>query len=68
MEDAAPPREYIEAKLNFLLFVDAFQIKVLLSYDEISYPPIEPGEAHFDVKVGVLIIPILRVINFVDLL
>ena len=68
MEDAAPPWEYIEAKLDFLLFTNAFQIKVFLGYDEISYPPIEPSEAHFDVKVGVLIIPILRVINFIDLL
>ena len=68
MEDATPPWEYIEAKLNFLLLVNTNQIEVFLGYNEVSNAPIKPSEAHLHIKVGVLVVPILRVINFVDLL
>ena len=68
MEDATPPWEYVKAKLDFLLFVNTLQIKVLLGDNEVGYAPIEPSEAHLDVEVGVLVVPILRVIDLVDLL
>ena len=68
MEDATPPWEYIEAKLNFLLLVNTFQIEVFLGYDEVSNAPIEPSKAHLYIEVGVLVVPILRVINLIDLL
>ena len=68
MKDATPPWEYIEAKLNFLLLVNTFQIEVFLGYDEVSNAPIEPSKAHLYIEVGVLVVPILRVINLVDLL
>ena len=68
VEDATPSWQYIEAELDFLLSVNTLQIKVFLGYDEVCYAPIEPSEAHLDVEVRVLVVPILRVINLVDLL
>ena len=68
MEYATSPREDVEAKLYLLLLVNTFQVKVLLLSDEVGYSPIEPCEAHLDVKIGVLGVPILRVIDLIDLL
>ena len=59
VEDATPSWENIETELNLLLFVNIFQLEVLIGDDKVSYPPIKPCEAHLDVEVGVLRVPIL---------
>ena len=50
MQDTTSFREDIEAELYFLLNVNIFQVKFLISEHKVYYAPIKPSERQLDVE------------------
>jgi len=60
--------EYIEAELELLLCVDVVGSYVVERRDDhVCDSPIQPGKGQLDVKRALLVCPLSRVVDFIDL-
>ena len=68
MKEASSVGKNVETYLNFLPNLDILEFLRFIRHKHITDAPVEPGEGCLDVKIRVLDVPILGIVDFVDLL
>ena len=67
MEDSSPFWKDIEAKLFLQAIVDLVNAETRLASDELHYTPIEQSERKLNLESRIRIVPVLNVVDLVDL-